>query len=45
MPKQMKILADFRDNYVKMNIDRGLDLQEVEMDTYQNYRGRWSKDV
>ena len=45
LPKQMKILADFRDNYVKMNIDRGLDLQEVEMDTYQNYRGRWSKDV
>jgi len=45
LPKQMKILADFRDNYVKMNIDRGLDLQENEMDTYQNYRGRWSKDV
>lgn len=44
-PKEMKKLADFRSNYVKMNIDRGLDLQENEMDTYQNYRGRWSKDV
>jgi hypothetical protein len=26
-----------------MNIDKGLDLQECEMDTYKNYRGRWSK--
>lgn len=45
IPEQMKTLTNFRDNYEKMNIDRGLDLQESEMDTYQNYRGRWSKDV
>ena len=39
----MKALSDFRDNYEKMNKDLGLDLQESEMDTYQNYRGRWNK--
>ena len=39
----MKALADFRYNYEKMNITLGLDLQECEMDTYENYRGRWSK--
>jgi hypothetical protein len=40
----MKALTDFRDNYEKMNLDLGLDLQKSEMDTYHNYRGRWSKD-
>ena len=40
----MNKLANFRDNYTKMNIDLGLDLQECEMDTYENYRGRWSKN-
>ena len=43
LPDQMKILLNFRDNYKKMNIDCGLDLQEGELDTYNNYRGRWSK--
>ena len=44
MPNQMKVLCDFRDNYEKMSIDLGLDLQECEMDTFKNYRGRWSKN-
>lgn len=44
MPEQMKALAEFRDNYQKMNINLGLDLQECEMDTYNNYRSRWSKN-
>ena len=44
LPEQMKSLANFRDNYEKMNIDLGLNLQECEMDTYENYLGRWSKD-
>jgi N,N'-diacetyllegionaminate synthase len=44
LPEQMKVLADFRDKYEKMNIDRGLDLQECEIDTFDNYRGRWSKN-
>lgn len=45
LPEQMKKLANFRNNYEKMNINMGLDLQECEMDTYENYRGRWSKNV
>jgi sialic acid synthase SpsE len=44
LPEDVKALSDFRDNYEKMNIDLGLDLQECEMDTYKNYRGRWSKN-
>ena len=44
LPNDMKALCDFRDNYEKMDIDLGLDLQECEIDTFENYRGRWSKD-
>ena len=44
LPEQIKALAEFRNNYLQMNLDLGLDLQECEMDTYENYRGRWSKD-
>ena len=40
----MKIISDYRDNFLKMNIDKGLDVQECEMDIYNNYRGRWSKN-
>ena len=29
--------------YLKMSLDRGLDLQDCEKDIYNNYRGRWSK--
>ena len=43
LPKDMKTLSDFRYNFEKMNIDLGLDLQDCEMDTFKNYRGRWSK--
>ena len=32
-----------RDNYLKMLINRGLDLQNCEKDIYKKYRGRWSK--
>jgi N,N'-diacetyllegionaminate synthase len=44
LPEQLKSLANFRDNYQLMNTDLGLDLQDIEQDTYDNYRGRWSKD-
>lgn len=44
LPDQLKLLSNFRNNYYKMNIDHGLDLQESEMDTFDNYRGRWSKN-
>lgn len=42
LPKDLNNLSKFRDNYSKMIIDRGIDLQESEMDTFKNYRGRWS---
>ncbi len=42
IPKQLKDLCEFRDDFIKMNVDHGLDLQECEMDTYNKYRGRWS---
>ncbi|NQU31749.1 MAG: N-acetylneuraminate synthase family protein [Bacteroidetes bacterium] len=44
LPAQLKSISNFRNNYVKMNINHGLDLQNCELDTYNNYRGRWSKN-
>ena len=41
---EMKIISNYRDIFAKMNIDRGLNVQECEMDIYKNYRGRWSKN-
>ena len=32
-------------NYLEMQINKGIDLQESEMDTYNNYRGRLSNNV
>ena len=43
--KYLKSLVDFKNKFNQMNIDLGLDLQECEMDTYKNYRGRWSKNA
>ena len=42
LPNELKQISKFRDNFNKMNIDHGLDLQDCEKDTYENYRGRWS---
>ena len=44
LPEDMKIISNYRDIFSKMNIDKGLDVQECEMDIYKNYRGRWSKN-
>lgn len=44
MPDELKKLSDFRSKIESMSIDRGLDLQDCEMDTYNNYRGRWAKN-
>jgi len=41
LPEELKRICDFRDSFLQMNIDKGLDLQECEMDIYKNYRGRW----
>ena len=43
LPKDLKNLNNFRTNYIEMIKDKGLDLQEAEMDVLRNYRGRWSK--
>ena len=45
LPKDLKMLSNFRNNYEKMLIDRGVDLQKCEIDIYKNYRGRWSKSI
>ncbi len=44
LPEDMKKISDFRYNYQNMLMDRGIDLQESEKDTYNNYRGRWSNE-
>ena len=43
LPKKMKLLSDFRDAVEEMNEYHGRDFQDIEYDTVQNYRGRWSK--
>ena len=43
LPDDLQKVAQFRNNFQLMNIDRGLDLQKCEMSTYKDYRGRWSK--
>ncbi len=44
LPDEMKMISKYRDIFSKMSINRGLDIQECEMDIYKNYRGRWSKN-
>ena len=44
LPEQMKIISNYRDVFSKMNLDKGLNVQDCEMDIYKNYRGRWSKN-
>ena len=44
LPEEMKKISNYRDIFSKMNIDKGLNIQECEMDIYKNYRGRWSKN-
>tara|TARA_Y100001970_G_scaffold149443_1_gene183368 strand:+ start:9692 stop:10507 length:816 start_codon:yes stop_codon:yes gene_type:complete len=43
LPEDFKLISKYRDNFLDMNIFHGLDLQDCELDTYTNYRGRWSK--
>tara|TARA_B100000700_G_scaffold300036_1_gene367701 strand:+ start:2569 stop:3384 length:816 start_codon:yes stop_codon:yes gene_type:complete len=42
LPPDLKKISKFRDNFLNMMNDKGLDLQESERDIYNNYRGRWS---
>ena len=41
LPKDLKRLSQFRDNFIEMKKYRGLDLQKSEYDIFRNYRGRW----
>tara|TARA_B100001013_G_scaffold343323_1_gene270818 strand:+ start:391 stop:1191 length:801 start_codon:yes stop_codon:yes gene_type:complete len=43
MPTDLNRLYNFRNNLLKMTIDRGLDLQDCEIDIFKNVRGRWGK--
>lgn len=43
LPNDFHLISKFRDSYLKMSLDKGLDLQDCEKDIYNNYRGRWSK--
>lgn len=42
-PNLFAKLSEFRNNFLDMTIDRGLDFQDCEKDIYTNYRGRWIK--
>ena len=44
LPEEFKKISDFINIFYEMNIDRGLDVQECELDIFKNYRGRWSKN-
>ena len=44
LPNDLKSISNYRDIFSKMIINKGLDIQECEMDIYNNYRGRWSKN-
>ena len=45
LPHEMKTITNYRDIFVKMNIDNGLDVQECEMDIYKNYREKMVKKL
>ena len=43
LPKAFAKLCNYRDIFLNMIINRGLNYQAVERDVLDNYRGRWSK--
>ena len=45
LPDQLKVLSEYINNYQLMSKYKGKDLQKCELDTYNNYRGRWSSNV
>jgi len=44
LPEELKKISNYRDIFLKMNIDHGVNIQECETDIYNNYRGRWTKN-
>ena len=43
LPKELKLICEFEKIIKKMNSNKGLDLQECEVDVFNNYRERWRK--
>ena len=43
LPSELNMLSRFRNNYQKMLIDNGLNVQDIEQDIRNNYRGRWGQ--
>ena len=41
MPEELKKLSDLRNDFILMNKENGLDVQDIEQDIHNNYRGRW----
>ena len=41
LESDLKFICDYQLKIEKMLINRGLELQESEIDAYENYRGRW----
>ena len=37
LPNDFHLISKFRDSYLKMSLDKGLDLQDCEKDIYNNY--------
>jgi N,N'-diacetyllegionaminate synthase len=42
LPAELKKICDFRDAFLLMNLNHGLDLQSIEAEAKELYRGRWS---
>tara|TARA_B110000211_G_scaffold225711_1_gene278323 strand:- start:4653 stop:5447 length:795 start_codon:yes stop_codon:yes gene_type:complete len=43
LPNELKLICEFEKIIKKMNSNKGLDLQECEVDVFNNYRERWRK--
>ena len=42
LPEELRKICDFRDTFLLMNLDQGLELQSIEAEAKELYRGRWS---
>ena len=43
LPNELKLICEFEQIIKKMSLNKGLDLQECEVDVFNNYRERWRK--
>ena len=43
LPNELKLICEFEQTIKKMSLNKGLDLQECEVDVFNNYRERWRK--